>query len=110
MIITEQSSGKATIVELAGRLDSPNAPKLHERLDAIISGGNAVVLDFAKVEYVTSAGFRVLLLVARQAEQARCRFVMCAVSGKVRQLFDLGGFLDVLPIARSREEAIASAQ
>jgi anti-anti-sigma factor len=110
VIITEQSSGKATLVELAGRLDSPNAPKVHDRLAAIIAGGNAVVLDFAKVEYVTSAGFRVLLLVARQAEKAGCRFVLCAITGKVRQLFDLGGFLDVLPIARSREEALAAAQ
>lgn len=111
MILTEHAHGNATVIEVAGRIDSPNAPKLHERLGAMIGAGKPVlILDLARVEYITSAGFRVLLLLARQADQMRCRFVLCAVTGKVRQLFDLGGFLDLLPIVQTREEGLTAAQ
>ena len=111
MKLNEQSVGAVTVVEVVGRLDSANAPKLQERIAALMDAGNAsLVLDLAKVEYISSAGFRSLLLLARQATQTRCRLVLCGLTPKVRRLFDLGGFLDILPIAASREEGVAAAQ
>jgi stage II sporulation protein AA (anti-sigma F factor antagonist) len=111
MIVTDQSVEGVRVVEIAGRIDSPNAPKLQEQLGALLSAGNApVLIDMGKVEYITSAGFRVLLLLARQAKQSQCRFALCALNPKVKQLFDLGGFLDLLPIAQTREEGIAAAR
>jgi len=111
MILNEHVLGDATVVEVVGRIDSPNAPQLHQRLESLmVAGKPVVILDLAKVEYITSAGFRVLLLLARQAGKLRCRFVLCSVNGKVRQLFDLGGFLDLFPIVATREEGIAAAQ
>ena len=111
MNLTEHSVGAVTVIEVAGRMDSANAPKLHERMAKLMSSGSAsLLLDLSKVEYISSAGFRVLLLLARQAGQAQCRFVLCGLTAKVRQLFDLGGFLELLPIAQSREEGIAAAQ
>lgn len=111
MIVNEQSVGDVTVIEIDGRVDSANAPKLLERVAALIGAGRkSIVLDLAKVEYISSAGFRVLLLLARQAGEARCRFSLCALTSKVRKLFDMGGFLDLLPIAATREEGIAAAQ
>ena len=111
MNLNEQSIGAVTVVEVAGRLDSANAPKLQERIAALMSAGKAsILLDFGKVEYISSAGFRSLLLLARQATQARYRFILCGLTPKVLQLFDLGGFLDLLPIKPTREEGIAAAQ
>jgi stage II sporulation protein AA (anti-sigma F factor antagonist) len=107
----EEAVGAVTVVEAIGRLDSANAPKLQERIGALIAGGKpSVLLDLSKVEYISSAGFRSLLLLARQATQTKCRFVLCGLTPKVRQLFELGGFLDILPIAQNREEGIAGAQ
>jgi anti-anti-sigma factor len=111
MNLNEQTVGSVTVVEVVGRLDSAHAPKLQERITTLIGAGNAsLVLDIANVEYVSSAGFRSLLLLARQASQTKSRFVLCGLTPKVRRLFDLGGFLDILPIAASREEGIAAAQ
>ena len=50
-----------------------------------------------------------MLLAAKRAEETGSQLVLCGVSGKVRQLFDLGGFLDLFTIAGSRDEGIAAA-
>jgi stage II sporulation protein AA (anti-sigma F factor antagonist) len=111
MILNEQAVGAVKVVEVTGRIDSANAPVLHERLGAAMTAGAPpVVLDLGKVEYISSAGFRVLLLLARHAGEVKTRFVLCGLTPKVRRLFDLGGFLDLLPITQTREEGIAAAQ
>ena len=51
-----------------------------------------------------------LLVAAKRAEGAGSRLVLCSLSGKVHQLFDLGGFLDLFAIMASRDEAIAAAK
>ena len=111
MNIREDLVGDVTVVEVMGRIDSTTAPVLGEKLTgALATPQRRVVLDLRQLEYISSAGFRVLLLAAKRAEEAGSRFVLCSVSGKVRQLFDLGGFLDLFPISASREEGIAAVQ
>ena len=111
MNLNEHKVGTVSVVEVNGRIDSANSPKLHERVGALVdAGAGPIVLDFSKVEYISSAGFRVLLLLARQAGQASVRLVLCGLNAKVRQLFDLGGFLDLFPIAPTQEEGIAAAR
>ena len=53
---------------------------------------------------------RVLLLAARQAKETGCRFALCTLNAKVRRLFELGGFLELLPIAQTREEGLSAAR
>jgi anti-sigma B factor antagonist len=107
--VREEREGDIVVLEPEGRVDSTTAPVLGERLAAVLNArGTRLVLDFKSLEYISSAGFRVLLLAAKHAEAAGCRFVLCGITGKVRQLFDLAGFLDLLPLYASREESLAS--
>ena len=76
-------------------------------LVVMVAIGGLLVVDCAQLDYISSAGFRVLLQAAKRAEQNTAKFVLCGVSGKVRQLFDLGGFLDLFTISASRDEAIS---
>ena len=109
MDLREDIAGEVTVLEVTGRIDSTTAPVLGEKLTgALATPQRRLVLDLRQLEYISSAGFRVLLLAAKRAEEAGSRFVLCSVSGKVRQLFDLGGFLDLFPISASREEGIAA--
>ncbi|MGH8634431.1 MAG: STAS domain-containing protein [Burkholderiales bacterium] len=111
MDLSEEKVGGVTVVEVKGRIDSTTAPALGERLTASLAAPKVrVVLDLSRLEYISSAGFRILLLAAKRADVAGSRFVLCGVSGKVRQLFDLGGFIDLFTIAGSRDEGIAAAQ
>lgn len=108
MDLREEHHGDVAVVDIQGRIDSTTALTLGERLTGILGAGKALVLDLRQLEYISSAGFRVLLLAAKQADATGRRLVLCGMSPKVRQLFDLGGFLDVFPISASREDAIAA--
>ena len=111
MDLREDSVGDVLVLEVKGRIDSTTAPALGDKLnDTLGAPARRLVLDLRQLEYISSAGFRILLLAAKRAEQVGSRFVLCGVSGKVRQLFDLGGFLDLFPISASREEGIAAVQ
>jgi anti-anti-sigma factor len=108
--IVEGSVDQVTVLQARGRVDSTTAPRLSERLQAALGPASRVVLDLRDVEYVSSAGFRVLLLAGKRADSGGGRLVLSGVTGKVHQLFDLGGFLDLFLIAGSREEAVALAR
>ena len=111
MDLREELVGDVSVMEVKGRIDSTTAPTLGERLTAGLSTPKVgIVLDLSRLEYISSAGFRILLLAAKRADETGSRLVMCGISGKVRQLFDLGGFLDLFTIVGVREEGIAAAQ
>ena len=110
MDLKEEQVGGVTVLQVTGRLDSTTSPALGERLSGILDAGKArLLVDFSQLEYISSAGFRVLLQAAKRADQNAAKLVLCGVSGKVRQLFDLGGFLDLFSITATREEGLTAA-
>jgi anti-anti-sigma factor len=110
MDLREGSVGGVTVLDVVGRVDSTTAPVLQERLKSVMTAPQTkVLIDFTRLDYISSAGFRVLLLAAKRAEETGSHFVLCGLSGKVRQLFDLGGFQDLFAISASREDAISAA-
>ena len=110
MELKEEQVGSVKIVQVKGRVDSTTSPVLGERLTGILSVAKArLVVDFSQVEYISSAGFRVLLQAGKRADEVSAKLVLCGVSGKVRQLFDLGGFLDLFSITATRDEGITAA-
>jgi anti-anti-sigma factor len=104
----EELVGGVTVLEVLGRVDSTSAPTLSERLSMVLSGkGQCAVVDLNTIDYVSSAGFRVLLLAAKRADDTDGKLVLCSMSSKLRQLFALSGFLDLFSITNTREEALA---
>ena len=96
------------VVTLSGRIDSTNANDLMNRLTALItSGEKSIVVDFAAVLYLTSAAFRALLVATDEAERNAAKFVLCSLGGHVRELFEMGGLLEVFTVHASRAEAVA---
>ena len=111
MDLREDVVGEITVLEVKGRIDSTTAPTLGDRLLAACPAqGKGLVIDLRQLEYISSAGFRVFLLAAKRAEESASQLVLCGLSTKVQQLFDLGGFLDIFRIAGSREDAISAAK
>jgi anti-anti-sigma factor len=109
MEITEFQSGAVTAVALRGRVDSATAGVLKDRLSQLIQSGAAqIVIDFRDVAYISSAGFRTLLIIAKQSEAADGRLALCGISSEVRRLFEIAAFTDLFFIVPSREEAIAA--
>jgi anti-sigma B factor antagonist len=97
-----------TAVAVKGRVDSTNAEGLKERLSEIIrSGSSQLVIDLKDVIYISSAGFRTLLIAARAVEQASGRLVLCGIAGEVKRLFDIAAFTELFTILPTRDEAVA---
>ena len=80
-----------------GRLDTTTAPELEKELKADMDGLNALTLDFGKLDYISSAGLRVLLT-AHKAMSKKGGMKVTNVNEMVREVFDVTGFADILNI------------
>jgi len=110
MEIAEQHAGEITIVEVKGRIDSNTAKAFEERLASLIKAGRArLVVDLRHIIYISSAGFRALLVAGRLAEKTNGTLALCSLSAEAQRLFDLGAFTDLFVIYRSRDEGLAKS-
>jgi anti-sigma B factor antagonist len=108
MEIGEEHRGDITIVEIKGRIDTNTVRSLGERLTTLIKAGrNTVMVDLKNLVYISSAGFRALLIAGRLADENKGSLVLCSLSNEVQRLFDLGAFTDLFQIYSSREEGFA---
>jgi anti-sigma B factor antagonist len=107
MEIAEQQTGEITIIEVKGRIDSNTAKALGERLTGLLKAGQArLVVDLKHIVYISSAGFRALLIAGRLADETNGRLALCSLSAEVQRLFDLGAFTDLFVICPTREEGL----
>jgi anti-anti-sigma factor len=109
MELTTAKIGPVSVVDAAGRIDSVTAKSLEEKLLGLIrEAPSALVVDFAKVDYVSSAGLRVLLVAAKHSKAAHCNFALCSLKAQVRQVFDISGFDTIMAILPDRASALAA--
>jgi anti-anti-sigma factor len=110
MDLTTTRIGAATVVAASGRIDSVTAKPFEERLLAVIQDApTSLVVDFAGVDYISSAGLRVLLVAAKRSKAAQCSFALCALRPSVREVFDISGFGSIMAIHADRDGALAAA-
>jgi anti-anti-sigma factor len=110
--LNERRSGSAVVLAPAGRIDMGTADKLKERLLPLVSeagrNGQAVVLDFGDVDYISSAGLRVLMLAAKEARAVGGKLAVAALQPLVSEIFQISRFDKVLPCHRGVDEALAA--
>lgn len=109
MKITDKKlGGDVLVLSLDGRLDPTTVRGLEERLARVVEGGaSRVILDLARLDYISSAGLRVLLSCAKQLKGKQGALVLCAPKRYVKEVFDIAGFSAILPICDSEGEALA---
>ena len=109
-ILIGESRGVSTI-EPKGRIDSVSAKEFGDRVCSLIrSGANRVVIDLANIAYISSAGFRALLIAGKLIEETNGKLALCGVAGEVQRLFDISAFSSAFQIYPTREECIAKVQ
>ena len=97
MIIEKNLAGTALTLTLSGRLDTTTAPQLEAELKASLAGVEHLVLDFAALDYLSSAGLRVLLA-AQKTMNKQGSMVVRHVNETIAEIFDVTGFCDILTI------------
>jgi anti-sigma B factor antagonist len=113
MDITEHREAHALVIAPAGRIDMQTADSLRSylmpRVEACGKAGQPVVLDFASIDYISSAGLRVLMLAAKGAKSAGGTLSVANLQPMVREIFEISRFDKILPCFAGVTEAVAAA-
>ena len=94
--ITEKSKDGELEVKLAGRMDSNTAPQLDEKLKAQDGKIDRLTIDFSDLEYISSAGLRVILAAVKMMKNGK--MVVKNVNDEIMDIFEMTGFKDILNI------------
>lgn len=97
MTIEKKVNGSELSVALTGRLDTTTAPELESALKESMEGIKALILDFAGLEYLSSAGLRVLLA-AQKTMNKQGSMVIRNVNDTIQEVFEITGFADILTV------------
>ncbi|MDX9823222.1 MAG: STAS domain-containing protein [Syntrophales bacterium] len=109
MEIWENRQGNVVILAVHGKLDASTSSLFEERVLPLLEGGEKnFLIDFAHLEYISSAALRRLLLLAKGASRAGGKVVLVSLSRPIREIFDMAGFTQIFPIYASAEEALGS--
>ena len=97
MTINKNQNGNELTIALEGRLDTTTAPQLDDELKSSLDGVESLIFDFSKLEYISSAGLRVLLS-AQKVMNNQGGMVVKNVSEEINEIFEVTGFIDILTI------------
>lgn len=90
-----------------GRIDSTTAKDFETAaLARVTAGASRMVFDFAELDYISSAGLRVVLLAGKKLRGAGGSLVLCALQPAIRDVFEISGFLGLFEVRSNREEAV----
>jgi anti-anti-sigma factor len=108
MDVETRSENGATILAVGGRLDAVTAPELEGKINELMnSGPTAIVMSLSKLEYISSAGLRVILAAAKKLKAKQAKFLIAGLQDAVKQVFEISGFYSILSIHASEEEALS---
>lgn len=98
------------VVKLNGDLDLKSAPEFQQRITPLIQSGSKLVVDMSGVEYMSSAGLRVLLATYRQVTAVGARLILAGVSEDVQEVMSMTGFLQNFTLQQTVPDGVAALQ
>jgi anti-anti-sigma factor len=109
--IVEIRKDGLVILEPRGRIDTVGAQPFENRLVELFkSGSHRMLIDLQHIVYISSAGFRALLVAGKLADEVNGKLVLCGLSAEVKRLFEIGTLTDLFTICGTREDGAAQAQ
>lgn len=108
MEVTESRAGSATTLKIVGRVDSSVAKALEQKVLEIASRDGAIVVDLGGMHYVSSAGLRSFIILAKQARIKNQTIALAGMSDEVSEIFEISGLLELFKIYDSVEAAVAA--
>lgn len=109
MEIIEEKRGVLSTFKLQGRLDSNTSQVFEKRIfDAMADGTKNVVIDFKNLDYISSAGLRVILKATKALKREDGKILLCAMQDYVKEVFEIAGFDSFLPIVPTLDDALKS--
>jgi len=100
MTIVKTFEDKKLTLAIEGRLNSATSPQLHDALIPAFDEAEEIILDFSKVEYISSAGLHILLIGQKTANSKKASMKLLNVSDDVMEVLEMTGFTDILTIVQ----------
>ena len=111
MELAQDRDGDVAIVRLYGRFDSSAAASAEAGLNAALgTGAPHLAIDMTGLEYISSAGLRVLLVMAKKVQQARGKIALFGLNPNVREVFSVSGFDSIFSIQPDATAALAAVR
>jgi anti-sigma B factor antagonist/stage II sporulation protein AA (anti-sigma F factor antagonist) len=103
----EEKKGDVLVLRMKGRLDAISSPSAEKKVfDHINDGEHKLIFDFSGIEYLSSAGMRMLLSTAKKLKTLSGKLVLCSITPNVLDVLRMSGFDHVLELTKSEEEAL----
>ena len=111
MDVTTERLENVLSVDVKGRIDGSTAVAFEEAVrSAVEETDRALIMDFGQLDYISSAGLRVILLTAKSLQSQDAKLVLCGLSDSIREVFKISGFDKLLQIHDTKAEAQASVR
>jgi len=105
--VTVEKGANATIVRIEGRLDATFSPMLEKKImEQILGGARNILLDFSQLNYLSSAGIRLLLSVTKKLKDLGGALYCCSLGEEVMEIIKMAGFEHIIHIFLTEQEAI----
>ena len=109
MNVESRREGTSLVLKADGRVDGTNASEFQDAMKSEINESDrAVVLDLQDLTYISSAGLRVVLLIAKDLQRQGAKMAACSLSDPVREVFVISGFDKIIPIHDTQDSAIGA--
>jgi anti-anti-sigma factor len=111
MEIDAQKKKNALVVSAKGRIDAITAPQFENSLfDFISKGENIFVINFAHLEYISSAGLRSILATAKKLKEKKGKMLFAGLQEPVKEVFRISGFNSIFQVFTTDEEALVTIE
>ena len=105
--VAEEREENALVLIPAGRIDSGNARAFESIVtERINAGDHRVIVDFSRLDFISSSGLRVLLISAKTLKIHKGAIALCAMKQHIKEVFQISGFDRIIPISDTRQEAL----
>lgn len=108
MNINIRTVEQVTVVEIAGDIDGKTAPQVREQISALVQPEVKIILDMTQVDYMSSAGLRVLLATYRQVKSSDGRIVLVGLVEEIKDTMSMTGFLRFFTAHETVEAGLAA--
>ena len=109
MEILETQQGGVIILSLVGRLDHNTSKGLEEKLLLLLDADHCLfIIDCLQLDYISSAGLRVLLMVAKKLKPLEGKVVLASLKDHIKEIFEMTGFLSIFQVFGDTTEAVKS--
>ena len=110
MNISAKKENGINIVSLKGRMDALTSPDLEKRIRIMIAEGEkSFILDLEKLDYISSAGLRTILIITKELTKKKGFLFLSSLQQRVQEVFELSGFSSIIPIYGTLEIALSNA-